>query len=342
MDARQFVEAFPHLNEGRSSEDSPRFWMGHFNALLSDRLLNGKTSSRIETRFLLSQYEEWTRDRLPSLSELTTTAHLPKADRFSMGELLFHQLNKDTIELWESFLLQKELTSEQLRDMQLRIAEHALPTIQELWQVLDTGVFEPLILEDIETDAATQDQQGMLHDLFSRANEADTLITLIGWKIENPHLEIVPTPTQYEANPNIAQRQTGRKNGDFTVIDANIEQVRNIQAKTNLSKHSKFTEYNPDFVTIIDGVADLGGTLARRRGVVTTQPGLLALEVINDMDTADPAAKEIANNLAGNIRPYLAQAIQNISGRLLRDLMKQPVPETNDAKWTSESKNFPK
>ena len=118
---------------------------------------------------------------------------------------------------------------------------------------------------------------------------------------------------------------------------------RGIQVKTSIDYFPSLVkrEYDSRYVTLIDGMIDLGntrpgeGTYGRSTGLPF--PGMLSLDFLKfdasvHKASTNPAfkddlgdlieAKEIAAEFSSSKSSYLQQAKKNIQGRILHDLYK--------------------
>lgn len=187
-----------------------------------------------------------------------------------------------------------------------------------------------------------------LGNINGRLNELDGLIVLLEIaSTRDDDLIVLPAPRKFEDTHS-------SRNADILLLDRAKHHVRGVQSKTVVATDQHYLasddispiyKYDTSFVTIIDGVHDLGNTEAKRRpGTSRTFsrafPGLLAMEHLNRIPIPfmpqynNPAArpyllqaKGIARELAGNRRPFIAQATKNVADKVMFDLYKETPDE---------------
>jgi len=357
MQAGEFRKAYAPLRESFVSDSDEatvklqtagREWSGRFSELLDNRL-DGKIISEHVALGTLFAFMEWNdrhskkmvaylNDRMQSKD---TTDENWKDSLDLLNESNFHTFSAQMATNWVRLLSGYDMSRQ---DVVLSRNSLAL-----------TGISSLAIMAALEKDGGmyaryksgspikdhTSRLGFALDPTFSyarsRANEADTAITLQEITIDNPSVIVVPAPGRYEHS------RDGSMNVDFIAVDALRSQVRGIQTKVSVSQADS-QRYNPEYVTLVDGERDLGNAKPVRLPQSSTRrttpwPGLIsAHHMLGQKDVfrersqrgkgvaLGPRERELvrqrqeARFLAGTTRAFNTQAARFVTERLLHDM----------------------
>jgi hypothetical protein len=365
MDTRQFVEGYRnpayHLISGKLAEEEyakrdtekiqhtredsevrtlmegPRKWTSFFDRQLILHLRGEKTSAN-EPDVLLDALQDyqfnWLNVHLDkSVAKSRELAESKNKDPV-VNELTFHMLNREMMPLWYSLLLGPEavvLTPAHLHTMQTRLALTASS-----------------LYSDAQRYRLAEGKDEMKYrvglQVSSQLSEFDTAIVLLEIMkrqgSENPSDFIaVPASPRFEA-----AYGSGARLSDFLFFDTLTSQVRGVQTKSKID--GQFIKYDQDYVTVVDGVTDLGNShveYSKKYGVhAAPDPGLISLDflknqvsikelsrnpIFNDDMRGVLVARQKAQHILGSRKSYYHQAVQHVGERLLYDLYKQKTSE---------------
>jgi hypothetical protein len=137
----------------------------------------------------------------------------------------------------------------------------------------------------------------------------------------------LPAPSIFESNP-----VTPWRNVDQLLLDTLNKKVQGIQVKINVPSEETLKRYDHNFVTVVDGLHDLGNSTFSPNRVNHQQalPGQIAMSFLGEQGiNAAPASvrrpdfmhsRAIAQELSRGRRSFLAQATANIADRVLSEL----------------------
>jgi hypothetical protein len=337
MNAENFSSAFERqpspnspLHAERTAElslERPQAWSQAFGYVLHDYLSsNSQPIDTAEFKTLSTAYVNWYSSDFATLygaaiqrSQKENTLEAYEG----LSRLNFHIINRAMLPIWEDTLFNKNgVQRDHIREAQTILAVHSLNLFKERQSMVAEGVYF-----NAEHEPYRSTTKGIL-------NEYDTAIALLNISYKNPDIAILPGPDQFEG-------RAGSRNSDFIAIRRSTRQARGIQAKSGRTEDS-YETYDPAYVTMIDGMHDLGNTFTVRmdpkksRTVQVAWPGLISIEHLKNVKL-DTNLKRInkryilqakfqAHALSKSTKPYIAQATEQISQRLLNDLDQPNIP----------------
>jgi hypothetical protein len=332
MDNRKFAEGYKYRTGPRYDSEipelveimkEPREWSSFIGVIIYD-YLNNRQGIVPFYEASLWDYSEWRNEALDSIVDIIQKHALvdPESRRY-LSEMHFHTMATETIYMLEQLIrddvfVSDERITEMQTDLAMRSAEVAVKRNDLQLQVAEVG-----------------DRSGLIGVYNGQLTENDTLI--IGLEIVKMDPErkfvIVPGPPRFESGMHSSM------NADFLFIDKALRQARGLQAKTRIYPNGHdLTKYDDGRITLIDGMEDLGNSLpveydsGHVRGVAAA-PGLIAMDYLLQTDVQsgsfDPTikitaeqAKTVADQLLGSRESYIAQATENVKGKLQHDLYK--------------------
>lgn len=347
MDARRFVEGYQnpayhtvaHELQGAPREDAelatlmegPRKWTSFFDDQLYAHLNEPKGTEADSYGLFMSLYN-YQKNFLETQLENTTDAVRLHAERdieapSGVNELSFHTLNEALLPMWHRLFFGPEmvkLDDETLQAMQTKLAVTSAG-IQEKYQAY----------KEATTDTTAQ---RLLTRLGGQLTEIDSAIVMLEvMKRESgdqpSNMVLVPAPPRFEAAHNNHDRLA-----DFLLFDTVSDQVRGVQVKTIINGDE--TGYDPEYVTVIDGVTDLGNSTAaftsRRANHQAPAPGLIALDFLtrsiaprykhmaaDTIPSSMSDALQTAKTVFGTRNSYFNHAVAFVGERVLYDLYRQ-------------------
>lgn len=363
MDNRQFAEGYktPASHTAKDVErdmspevteimQGPRKWSSFFDTQLTNYLKGTPDDSPVDTfRAIELDYSlGWVEPHLlQSVMDIRKLDTSNQDVRHAANELHFHVLNRELLPMWHRILLpefSEGIPASDLYIMQVKLSIHAAEI---------TNAARKAKAEDERLGIMT----GMVGVFYGQLTEIDTAIVILEQLKEETEkgearLVLLPAPQKYESG-----HHNKRRASDFILIDTIEKQARGVQVKTRITsltehptpgtyinKSTKQPEprYDNDFVTLVDGVADLGNSRVTpdRRGVISA-PGLISLDFLHHNVSVQKlskhpdfrrnlktiiTAKGIARELTGDRRPYLNSAKHHVMGRLSYDLYKEKSP----------------
>lgn len=329
-----------HRFNSESSEvkelmEGPRKWATFFDRQLVLNLKQAPGDIHSDIYKNLDSYKyDWADRYLDTIAkENRKLAYHDMNAEQSVNELNFHIMNTEFMPLWRRLLLpemQAALSADQIENIQTRLAMQ--------------GAQLALARKDITEQASIDGLYSALPNCINgQLTEID--FGIVGLEIlkdhsfeDKPHLLFVPAPPQFES-----AHKNKALSADFIFMDTELQVSRGIQVKTSINyfKDNNTRRYDGDFVTLIDGMVDLGNSKAAGSKYdnysAIPEPGLIALNFLKfDLSInkagRNPAlrgdigalmrAKEAAKKLSGNKSSFLAQAKKNVQGRILHDLYK--------------------
>ena len=304
-----------------------RGWGRHFSSLMRHRL-NDRPVGTYDQLQKLTEYERWNIDHLDRLVEevYDAVADDPRAIRYA-GELTFHLTNSGMIDQWRSIIYyraNRTFESAQYRG-QTMIAATAIKLLE---------------LQDEIKDDDKSNKEQRISFIGSQITELDAGIALLELaKTRKETLAVVPAPPDFEAT-------YAERNADFLLLDRGEDQIHGIQVKNSLTRPSAnkiIQQYDPDFITLIDGAIDLGNQVyidedGQPLRFPRTRPGLLSIDQMQrvsmnslmhdrfserrwEMIEAWNDAKERASGRNN----FIHQAMKNIEPRIIHGLYKEPA-----------------
>lgn len=315
--------------------DGPREWAAFFGQYLLARMQNGDIDNKLQVRNDIDTYA--TTENKGFINETVERsrdiAHFDSSNESIVNEMNFHIMNAEFAPVWRRLLLpeiQTPLAADQIDVMQTKLAMQAAKLSE--------------ISREITQEANSQGVRSSLPlSIGGQLTEIDAAIAMLEITKDDsfedePHLIVLPAPTMFESVLN-----NKKISSDFIFMDIAKNVSRGIQVKTSIDYFpaQKKREYDPEFVTLIDGMIDLGNTRPGNgnygRSTGLPNPGMLSLDFLKfDVSihkaAKNPAfnndigelihAKEIAVKLSSSKNSYLQQAKKNIQGRILYDLYK--------------------
>jgi|GEM_PF-1799259 len=319
--------------------EESRNWSDHFGKLVMRHLFSAPFDAPVEIA-ILNEYIDWTLDEVPSLYRAARDATLADPDNIDyLSELNFHLVAPRVENQWHMLLDQAYTAPDQRTDE------------SQSW----IATIAADIARARKSQMALEEKSGIRNGIVGAYNgqltELDAHIAALEVSRQNPNrgLIFLPAPKRFESFRSV-------KNADLLMLDRLAQQARGIQVKTRLSDNdlskAVFERYNPDFITFIDGFTDLGNCIdqeiggGRHRSV--SWPGLVSMDhlmrtPIHKMPGAagqnvnkaqsrglrmtQLRTKQIAAELSRGRKNFIPIAVQNISGRLLQDLQKEPTYE---------------
>ena len=315
--------------------EGPRKWATFFDRQLALNLKQAPGDIHSEIYKNLDFYKhEWADRYLDSTAKKSRKLayHDLNAEQ-SVNELNFHIMNTEFMPLWRRLLLpemQAALSADQIENIQTRLAMRGA----------QLALARKVISERASIDGLYSTLPGCIN---GQLTEID--FSIVGLEIlkdhsfeDKPHLLFVPAPPQFES-----ARKNKALSADFIFMDTELQVSRGIQVKTSIDyfKENNSRQYDGDFVTLIDGMVDLGNSKAAGfkydNYSAIPEPGLIALNFLKfDLSIhksgRNPAlrgdigaiirAKDTAKKLSDNKSSFLTQAKKNVQGRILHDLYK--------------------
>lgn len=302
MEGTKFSNAYRFPATGRYHPDQQKValfksahkWSDTFSEVTHD-VLEGKQPNPETSANLLRSYMTWAGGELVDIIETTCDID-DEYDEKNAKKLHYHLLNIAAIGLWKHILVdeRQSIPAQLVRVVQTNLATQAIDLMRQRQEHIDQG--------DFYSNEMTEKRLSFLGLL----NEFDTAITTQEISLSRPTIVVVPGASQFESS------SSRERNSDFLAIDLRMDsdngerQARGIQAKLTVD-HETAEETDDDFITLIDGVIDLGSTKAVRPNahkshtVTRAWPGLVA-------------AHHLLNTKSVGIVPNAAKANMRISG----------------------------
>ena len=307
--------------------ERPEQWSRAFGHILHDYLSSGEPGISVDDFSQLSdEYISWYRtDFMETLRIATEHAEQENTnDAYRVvNNLNFHHLNRLMLPVWTDALFsEKGIQRQSAREAQTSLSAYGMEMAKvRQGKIAQDDYFTP------ERAIFRRVNNGIL-------NEFDTAVILLNISVDNPDIAILPGPRQFEKGHNNSSRSS-----DFVAIRRSDRQARGIQAKSGFGK-SDYENYDPNYVTMIDGANDLGNTLALRTNPYKSKktsvawPGHISLEHLRGIKVDDPdfsrlnkkyllQSKFQARALSKSTTPYLKKATSRVRTRILNDLERQ-------------------
>jgi hypothetical protein len=309
--------------------ERPDAWSKAFGYILHDYLATGESPiAEVDFKKAAADYEHWFNSDFGTLYvEAQTEAEKSNTkESYSLiSHLNFHTINRVMLPLWSDTLFSESgIQPSHIKEAQTVLSYFSLHFMKDREARIKRGTYFDPNFSDYRAVSS-----GIL-------NEYDTAITLLNISLKDPDVAILPAPLQFESqNPGSLNL-----NSDFIAIRKSSRQARGIQAKARRTDIS-YRDYDPDYVTLIDGIDDLGNSRAVRinprhsRQSVVAWPGLISAEYLRSVKSdslknlnnkAILQSKFQAHALSRSTKPYMATATARVSERVLRDLERQPAP----------------
>lgn len=332
MNAETFSSAYerepiPKQRHGAEEEqllEAPQAWSQAFGYILHDHL-SGSPQAVDQKDFntFSAAYLQWFHSDFSTLYERSAerATALNTEDAYAvLSHLNFHMINRIMLPIWQDTLFNEHgIQEHSAKEAQTVLALYGMELFKERQgKVTDGTLFMPASFEYRKTN------NGML-------NEYDAAITLLNISLKDPDVAILPGPFQFE-------QQHSSKNSDFIALRRSTGQARGIQVKSSRTEDS-YRAYDQRYVTLVDGVADLGNTYAMRinpkrsNKVSVVWPGLISLEYLKNLKLDHKLnnlnkktilqAKFQAHALSKATKPQIAQATERIRTRILGDLERE-------------------
>ena len=327
MDSFQFLDGYQELQnhqnrfnrhekirnnfdtpEVKQIMSGPREWASFFDKVFYSFLEGYSDVDDEGVDADLTVYEsDWSGQHLEDLIKQSQQLAFYDADATqAVNELNFHILSKEFMPLWHrAWMPEKypELSSEELEAIQGRLANR----VRQLKRTKNSA---------LKWQRIEDTPKGLVASLNGQMTEIDAAIVLLEIQKENPQLLLLPASPQFES------AKLHKRSVDFVITDTQTWQSRGIQVKTyidsfgdgwNLNKESDgfkpVKKYDANYVTMIDGMIDLGNATERRiagKGpTLVPNPGQISLNFLKDHN-----------------HPDILVAKNNITGRILHDLGK--------------------
>jgi len=318
MDSQKFVEGYRHspdryrFYETRPELEElmkgPRKWASFFDRKLYKHLEGSSGDSLLDTNNQLISYEYgWVEPFLDGIiRDSQGMAFYDEKSASAVNELNFHILNKEFLPMWRRALMPEthpQLAPEEIQLMQTNLALRGAE--------LDLVKNDALKWQKIEESPI-----GLVKAMNGQITEIDAAIVMLEILKDEPQLILLPAPPHFES----AYRSS--RSIDFIIMDTNLGLSRGIQVKSYIdsikdasntgytkSEYKPTRKYDGKFVTLIDGMIDLGNATNRyilgRGNVIVPSPGQISASFLQN-----PASPDIAN------------AMHNIKDRIIRDLHK--------------------
>jgi hypothetical protein len=332
MDNRRFGRAYQDLPEKklpsnlerRELLEAPREWMRFFNDILKNYLVGNQPPEKEVFIEKMTEYFAWSQINLNTLMKRANEIDDPLIESDISSEFSFHQINGPLTFLWYSLLYHETnaYSVPEIADMQAHLAITMAEPSNRLRKIDENP--------SIETAKEHNRLKGTL-------SEADAIIVLMELMKKEPGLIALPAPELFEHNPRAFWR-----NVDALLIDTVTKQVQGLQVKTNtvdISDDVDKKHYDAHFATVIDSAHELGNTAytMRHAGRRQNLPGQLALSLLSERPinkppraVAKPAfmrSRRIAIELSRGRKPFMNQAVHNLSARILPELRADVVQE---------------
>lgn len=307
--------------------ERPNAWSKAFGYILHDYLSTG-TSPITEADFnkATTDYEQWFGSDFGALyakAQNDAEENNTRESYILVNHLNFHTINRVMLPLWSDTLFNEAgIQSSHVKEAQTVLSHFGLHYMKDRETRIKNGTY---------FDPAFSDYRAASSGIL---NEYDTAITLLNISLKDPDVAILPAPIQFES------QHPSSLNSDFIAIRQSSRQARGIQAKTRRTDVS-YHDYDADYVTLIDGVDDLGNSRAVRinprhsRQSVVAWPGLISAEYLKSVKSdslknlnkkAVLQSKFQAQALSRSTKPYITTATARVSERVLRDLERQVAP----------------
>jgi len=322
-------------NEIGEMMDGPREWAAFFGNYLLARIQHGDIENKHQVRIDIETYTSTeNKSYMSDAVKNTRNAAINGINSESIvNEMNFHIMNIEFGPVWNRLLLpelQMPLGADQIETIQTKLAIQAAKLTK--------------VSREIAQEASNKGVRSkMPRTIGGQLTEIDAEIAMLEVTKDDsfedePHLVVLPAPTLFES-----VQHNKRLASDFIFLDTIKNMSRGIQVKTSIDYFPSLVkrEYDSRYVTLIDGMIDLGntrpgeGTYGRSTGLPF--PGMLSLDFLKfdasvHKASTNPAfkddlgdlieAKEIAAEFSSSKSSYLQQAKKNIQGRILHDLYK--------------------
>jgi len=360
MDTREFAEGYQtpanHVVKSKYEDESPevstlmegpRKWSSFFDVKLEEYLQDGTSPNPdADTNALVEDYLlGWNAPYLyETVMDVRKSAYTSPDAQAATNELHFHVMNREMWPMWLRLINPegtRPATEDEVFVMQANLALHA----SEIFKTAKTVR---------EKEEGSGRQSGLVGRFYGQLTEIDTAIVgleLIRQQISNGNggYALVPAPHKFEAG-----HDNKRRSADFVFIDTQLRQARGVQVKVRVGSLDQQSHddpsartriYDDDFITLVDGIIDLGNSRSEYRGrgryATAAAPGLIALDFLNHEMPMQKLKKHpvfkmhlnhvmhgkgVAREYAGNRTPYLQKAVAHIGERLMHDLYKQKTP----------------
>lgn len=277
MNGTKFSEAFRQRATGRyhpdtgkvARFDSAHKWSDTFSELTHD-VLEGKDPTVDTSVNLIQTYMQWAQVDFSELIEESMDIE-NEFDAQYASKLNFHILNISAITLWKHILVDRRtsMSPNLVRTVQNNLAAQAVDYMRIREFDIENGDF-------LSSDIALR-----RNTYLGILNEIDTAIVAQEVSLKNPGVFVLPAASQFESSTR------HERNSDLLAIDmkksgdGGERQVRGIQAKLSVDQEVA-DNTDPDYVTLVDGIMDLGSTKRirpqahRSAEIVKPWPGLIA------------------------------------------------------------------
>lgn len=371
MDAERFLHSYPELASDETENPSRRpneispalkdhlddatYWQETFADTIRQHLKgNGVDAAKAEE--YRNAYWLWHYNTMPSLGKSVRSAiHLNPDNEQLLQELTFHHIAPGLTCEWLA-LSDPEYapTAADRHEAQAWIASQSASLAYERKQIESAvrkrnpreGLENTVILEKYLTKA----EKAILGNINGQLTELDMHIVLLELCKENPGLVSIVSVPQFESGIHSS------RNADSILIDTHLAEAHGLQAKIAV-RSREFYEFNQrgteaaptekydnNFVTLIDGLNDLGNSVVTRVPGTSTlksvpRPGLIAMDLLAGMSFKEMpgyglsptynreimTAHGIAKELTRERKPYLHQAVNNIRDRVIDGLYREPT-----------------
>ncbi len=313
--------------------ERPNDWSKTFGYILHDYLSTGVSPvTEGEFKKAMIEYGHWFSADFASLfgQALSQAEESNTPESYSLlNHLNFHTINRVMLPLWSDTLFnEKGVQRSHVREAQTILSSYGIHYMKDREDRIKKGTyFDPQFAE----------YRGVSSGIL---NEYDTAIALLDISLKDPDIAILPAPIQFES------QQPSSFNSDFIAIRQSNRQARGIQAKARCTEENYFN-YDPDYVTLIDGFNDLGNSRTvrtdsrRSRQSLVAWPGLLSAEYLTyvKLDGLKNLNNKVvlqnkfqARQLLGSTKPYAKTANARVSERVLYDLERQAAPLVDTVK----------
>lgn len=344
MDNGEFVAAYTaHKYYGPQNSQNPedfysnpdlertlvdvRGWGRHFSTLMRHRLHNRLIPAQTHLK-QLSEYQSWNDEMLYNVVDEVNDAVAaePRAIRYA-SELTFHLINGAMADQWKEIIYQKPN----------RLYESSQYRSQT---VLAATAMKLMRAQDVIRQDEFADKTQRLSFVGSQITELDAGIALLELvKYRKETLIVVPAPPDFESTYR-------ERNADYMILDRVNNQTHGIQVKNSLAgpvAQEIMQQYDPDFITLIDGEINLGNQLSKGEEIssVSTlrfQTGLLSIDQLQRVSMSSLLHEKLehrrweviqawndADTRSNGRDNFIYTAMKNIEPSIIDGLYKEPA-----------------
>jgi predicted regulator of Ras-like GTPase activity (Roadblock/LC7/MglB family) len=344
MEAKNFANGYPRREVNPSDrEDNETFikaeaYSEFFGTILHDAL-TGEKPEGVDVQSFAGIYREYNHFVYNAMKDYERRLFESGKDYGykRISHLGFHWLNVAMVEMWHLLIAPDLMTDEKFRLKKIEITQDMLAfggSQQFTYKDRLAAKEKDYAYFDSNMDKTREVLEGSLH-------ERDAAIVLLDIAKKHPGMVVLPSPAQFERWA--GNTETGNRNADFVVVDVPNQRAVGVQVKSFVSGNSTDgqSEYDPDFVVMIDGYMDLENRQKRRTQHTSTRlkgvswAGMISADHVKKMSVHGPHATMLidvygkpavmrhqfdAKTRLGTTKVNRQQLAQNIEPRILAKL----------------------